>query len=92
MPDDKQIDDETTTIVNVSYERRLRSALSDLEKAGDAIFMKLTNANPKFLKLLDNITDEENEGKHLIYTQFRTLEGIAIIKLVLNIWICSIQN
>ena len=33
MPDDiKQIDDETNTIVNVSYERRLRSALSDLKK------------------------------------------------------------
>ena len=87
MPDDiKQIDDETNTIVNVSYERRLRSALSDLEKAGDAIFSmeNLQMLSPKFLKLLDNITDEENEGKHLIYTQFRTLEGIAIIKLVLE--------
>ena len=40
--------------------------------------------SPKFLKLLTNITDTENEGKHLIYTQFRTLEGIAIIRLVLE--------
>ena len=87
MPDDvKQIDDETNIVVNVSYERRLKDALSNLEKGGDAIFSpeNLQLYSPKFLKLLTNITDSENEGKHLIYTQFRTLEGIAIIKLVLE--------
>ena len=87
MPDDiKQIDDESNIVVNVSYERRLKTALSDLEKAGDAVFSNenLQIYSPKFLKLLTNITDSENEGKHMLYTQFRTLEGIAIIKLVME--------
>ena len=87
MPDDvKQIDDEANVVVNVSYERRLKGAITDLEKAGDSVFSNenLETYSPKFLKLLSNIMDPENEGKHLLYTQFRTLEGIAIIKLVLE--------
>ena len=87
MPDDvKQIDDETNIVVNVSYERRLKDALSNLQKAGDDVFSpeNLQLYSPKFLQLLNNVNDSENEGKHLIYTQFRTLEGIAIIKLVLE--------
>ena len=87
MPDDvKQIEDETNIVVDVSYERRLKASLSELEKAGDVVFSNenLERYSPKFLKLLKNITETENEGKHMIYTQFRTLEGIAIIKLVLE--------
>ena len=86
LDDIKQIDDETNVVVNVSYERRLKGALTDLENAGDSVFSNenLETYSPKFLKLLSNILDSENEGKHLLYTQFRTLEGIAIIKLVLE--------
>ena len=38
--------------------------------------------SPKFLALLENI--ENNSGSHLIYSQFRTLEGIGIFTMVLN--------
>jgi hypothetical protein len=34
--------------------------------------------------LLQNIQNEENKGLHLIYSQFRTLEGIALIKETLE--------
>lgn len=40
--------------------------------------------SPKFLKILNNIQDESNEGLHLLYSQFRTIEGIGIFKLVLE--------
>ena len=40
--------------------------------------------SPKYLKLLENIENEENKGLHLIYSQFRTLEGIALFKEVLQ--------
>lgn len=40
--------------------------------------------SPKFLKVLQNIQDEKNIGLHLIYSQFRTLEGIGILALVLE--------
>jgi hypothetical protein len=36
------------------------------------------------LAILENITNEKNKGLHLIYSQFRTLEGIGIFKLVLE--------
>jgi hypothetical protein len=36
------------------------------------------------LKLLENIQNEDNKGLHLIYSQFRTIEGIGILKLILQ--------
>lgn len=40
--------------------------------------------SPKFLKILQNITNRAHEGLHLIYSQFRTIEGIGILKLILE--------
>jgi hypothetical protein len=40
--------------------------------------------SPKFLNILENIQDEDHQGIHLIYSQFRALEGIGILKLVLE--------
>ena len=40
--------------------------------------------SPKFLSLLENVQDEANRGLHLIYSQFRTIEGIGILKLILE--------
>jgi hypothetical protein len=34
--------------------------------------------------MLENIQDDEHKGLHLIYSQFRTLEGIGIFSLVLE--------
>ena len=31
--------------------------------------------SPKFLHILENIVDPEHVGLHLIYSQFRTIEG-----------------
>lgn len=45
---------------------------------------ELSKYSPKFLKILENITNKENKGLHLLYSQFRTLEGIGIFKLVLE--------
>ena len=59
----------------------------DQEKDG------LQKYSPKFLKMLKTIEDTNNtvnkqggrgKGLHLIYTQFRTLEGVGILKLVLE--------
>jgi len=40
--------------------------------------------SPKFLSLLENVQDEANRGLHLIYSQFRTIEGIGILRLILE--------
>ena len=40
--------------------------------------------SPKYLAILRNIQDETNRGLHLIYSQFKTLEGIGLFKTVLE--------
>ena len=45
---------------------------------------ELSKYSPKFVKILENIKNESNHGLHLLYSQFRTLEGIGIFKLVLE--------
>jgi hypothetical protein len=44
----------------------------------------LETYSPKFLSILDNIQDPRHIGLHLIYSQFRTIEGIGIFSLVLE--------
>ena len=73
-----------------NYAERIQKAL-DLINQDDESTMKkkyLTGAmlemlSPKFYKILLNIVDAENKGLHLLYSNFRTLEGIGILKLVL---------
>jgi hypothetical protein len=45
---------------------------------------RLNDYSPKFLKMLQNISSPENKGLHLVYSQFRSLEGIGMFSLVLN--------
>jgi len=44
----------------------------------------LKEYSPKFYKLLSNIINEENKGCHLMYTNFRQLEGIGIFSIILK--------
>lgn len=47
--------------------------------------LNLGKYSPKYLKLLNNISDERNANSlHLVYSQFRRVEGIGIFKLVLD--------
>jgi hypothetical protein len=69
-----------------SYEERIKTALASLD-ADKARFLSpdgLETYSPKFLNILENIKDADHRGLHLIYSQFRTLEGVGILKLVLE--------
>jgi len=61
-------------------------ALAKLVENADAVLSKegLAKYSPKFLNILENIEDPENVGLHLLYSQFRTLEGIGILKVILE--------
>lgn len=78
----KNIEEDTDT----SYDTRIKEALLYLqENAGTFLTPKgLEVFSPKFLNVLENIQDEDHKGLHLIYSQFRTLEGIGILKLILE--------
>ena len=68
-----------------SYEERLQTALKMLYSEREKFLSQegLKIYSPKFLHILENLLDPEFIGSHLIYSQFRTLEGIGILKLVL---------
>lgn len=40
--------------------------------------------SPKFAKILATISDDDNKGLHMVYSQFRTVEGIGLLKLILE--------
>ena len=69
-----------------SYASRIIKALDTLDKRRDEFLTpeKLNIYSPKFLNILTRLLDDTYEGTHLIYSQFRTLEGIGILSLVLK--------
>jgi hypothetical protein len=71
---------------HITYRERIKNALHMLEKDSAKYLSPagLQVYSPKFLNILENIQDEDHLGIHLIYTQFRALEGIGILKLVLE--------
>jgi hypothetical protein len=72
--------------ISGEYERSINKALADL-KAGEAQYLSpegLQQCSPKFAKILENLKSEENRGLHLVYSAFRTLEGIGVLKLILE--------
>ena len=81
--DDLSIEEEKEVI---PYQQRIYDALENLDASRDEYFSpdRLEQYSPKFLKLFENINDPELEGSNLVYSQFRTLEGIGIFSLVLK--------
>ena len=69
-----------------SYIERLDRAVRDIKHHSNDFLTPeaLQTYSPKFLHMLENIQDPENAGLHLIYSQFRTAEGIGIFSLVLE--------
>ena len=68
------------------YQAAIMKAIRDLKVSAGSFLIpeELATYSPKFLHLLQNILDKQHIGLHLVYSQFRTLEGIGIIKLVLE--------
>ena len=72
--------------MNANYLKEIDAALAYLKQNGDEYLSKegLQTLSPKFLHLLENLEDDEYAGLHLVYSQFRTIEGIGILKLILE--------
>lgn len=68
------------------YQEAITKAIRDLKVSAGSFLIpeELATYSPKFLHLLQNILDKQHVGLHLVYSQFRTLEGIGIIKLILE--------
>jgi hypothetical protein len=71
---------------DVTYQDRIEKKIQFI-KDNPSTFLSpegLQTYSPKFLHILENIKDPEYIGLHLIYSQFRTLEGVGIFSLVLE--------
>jgi hypothetical protein len=73
-------------IGGTEYRERLDNAIKHIEEnANDFLTPEaLQTYSPKFLHVLENIKDPDHQGLHLVYSQFRTAEGIGLFSLVLD--------
>ena len=79
-------DVQTPSAIQITYQQKLKDALDFLSLNADRLLSvdALETYSPKFLKILKNVLNPENLGLHLLYSQFRTIEGIGIFSLVLK--------
>ena len=71
---------------DVEYKTAIAQAYAVIKKYKSDFLSpeKLEIYSPKFLRMLQNIEDPEHRGLHLVYSQFRSMEGIGIFALVLE--------
>jgi hypothetical protein len=76
----------TTTEAYKHYEDRIKYVLDQLKRNEEQYFnpRALAIYSPKFLKLLQNLQDPKHVGLNLVYSQFRTLEGIGLLKMAME--------
>jgi len=79
-------DEVLNDIGGTTYMERLENKIKDMNEHSNDFFTPeaLQTYSPKFLHVLENILDPEYAGLHLVYSQFRTAEGIGLFTLVLN--------
>jgi hypothetical protein len=67
------------------YHNRLNEAWKSLESNKDFFSdNSLKNSSPKFLEMFKRIKDQRRRGLHLLYSNFRNMEGVGIFTLVLK--------
>jgi len=83
---EKEGDEMIDILGDVSYSKRIESAITFIKENESEVLSDqgLEKYSPKYLAMLKNIINPENIGLHLVYSQFRTLEGIGIFKMVLE--------
>jgi superfamily II DNA or RNA helicase len=112
MDEVEELAEEISGKVDTTYDKRIAASLLQL-KSGMMKFLtkppqgQLQTYSPKFLAMLENIQDSHHQGLNLVYSQFRTLEGIGIFSLVLEAngfarfkirkndsgnWVCDISD
>jgi hypothetical protein len=84
--DELEGDEILESMGNIEYKEAIKSSMRYLQLHSREYLRPdgLKTYGPKFLAMLDNIEDTEHPGLHLIYSQFRTMEGIGIFCLVLE--------
>ena len=71
---------------NPNYKTMIAESLDFLKKYKHKYLSleALQKYSPKFLTMIENIEDHDHPGLHLVYSQFRSMEGIGIFALSLE--------
>ena len=74
------------TIGGDAYKQAIDAALAYLKTNKEQYLSldALQTYSPKFLMMIENIQSHEHPGLHLVYSQFRSMEGIGIFALALE--------
>jgi len=72
--------------IHREYHVSIQNTLNLLSERKAELFTDavLGEHSPKFRAILRNILNEDNRGLHLLYSQFRTMEGIGIMSIILE--------
>jgi hypothetical protein len=78
--------EEIFDLADNTYKDRINSAIENISNNADDYLTesKLEIYSPKYLQMLRNIKNPDLKGLHLLYSQFRTLEGVGMFSLVLD--------
>ena len=81
--DEQKVDKQFSSSEQKDYAQRIQAALDELEAGADEYLSPegLQTWSPKFLAILERL--KAAKGNQLIYSQFRTLEGLGILRLIL---------
>lgn len=84
-----EVDDffaEMSSTQDPTYATRVQTKIKSMkENAADFFSLEgLNKFSPKFSKIIRNITDPSNIGLNLVYSQFKTLEGLTLFSLALQ--------
>jgi hypothetical protein len=84
--DISELQDQIKINTDITYPSRIANALRTLKERADDFLSSdaLKTYSPKFLQIVGHLTNPDNIGLHLIYSQFRTLEGIGILSIILE--------
>jgi SNF2 family DNA or RNA helicase len=79
-------DDILNAVGDNDYKRRLGDSLRELRTRASEFLTPeaLKSYSPKYLAILENIIKPEHLGLHLVYSQFRSYEGIEVFSMVLE--------
>ena len=84
--DREKIKETMAEVVDKSYGERIVEAMRKLrERNADFLSMEaLETYGPKMRAVVERIKSPDNKGLHLVYSQFRTLEGIGVLSAALD--------
>jgi hypothetical protein len=81
-----EVQKKTATEAYKQYDARIKEVLDLMKRNEEEYFnpRSLAVYSPKFLALLQRLQDPKHVGLNLVYSQFRTLEGIGLLKMAME--------